>query len=674
MMRNIYLTLLILCFVGLQAQNKALLVNTKKLKPTERDSFALAERLVTDEMNYKAAIPIYEVLKKRYPKTLYFTYRLGECYLHKSDEYKKAVEYFEAVNEKEPKAADIKYFLGQAYLLNYQLDDAIRVFNEYLNQKISKEQKEKTEHFIENCKNAKILMANPREAKITNIGRPINSEFDEYVPVISADESVMIFTYRGEKSTGGKMNSSLMQDNYGTFFEDVFISYKDSSGNWIQPKSIGENINTMGHDAAIALSPDGQTLFIYKNISDLNGDIYFSRTEGKSWSNPLPLPGKVNTEHWEGSASLSADGKILYFSSNKPGGYGGKDIYRAKLQDDGTWGEIQNLGNSINTQYDDDAPFIHPDGKTLFFSSKGHNSMGGYDIFISKLQNDGTFTSPKNIGYPINTVDNDIYYVLNASGKRGYYSSGKPGGFGGQDIYIVEPGILDSLPKLTMVKGYVTLDNVPVSAHIVVYDEDTKEKIIETQSTSETGKYLLNLPPDRNYLVMYSVDDGDIPPVELTIEKHNEYKELPFDVNFISLMKVEDDSILVELDTKQDSLIEAPKEILPEKPLTELTDEEIIKYFGDKKSPGLVFKVQIAAYRFPENYTYNHLKDLGTIDKELLQDGVTRFTIGKFDTLNEAIAFNKKVHNHGQEDAFVIAVYNGKRKYLNELVAEGILK
>ena len=585
------------------------------------------------------------------------------------------MEYFEIVNEKEPKAADVKFFLGQAYLLNYQLDDAIAVFNEYLKQKISKEQREKTEHFIENCNNAKILMENPREAKITNIGKPINSEYDEYVPVISADESVMIFTYRGEKSTGGKMNSSLMQDDYGTYFEDVFISYKDEQGNWTEPKSIGENINTMGHDAAIALSPDGQILFIYKNVSDLNGDIYFSRLEGEDWSRPLPLPGKVNTEHWEGSASLSADGKTLYFSSNKPGGIGGKDIYRAHLKDDGTWGKVENLGIAINTKYDEDAPFIHPDGKTLFFSSKGHNSMGGYDIFISRLQDDGTFSEPENIGYPINTVDNDIYYVLNSSGKRGYYSSGKPGGIGGQDIYIVEPGMLDINPDVVMVSGYTTLDSEPVEAHIVVYDEDTKEKIMEINSSSETGKYLLNLPSDRNYLVIYSVEDEEILPEELTIEKQKGYKELPYDVNFMQLMAEQDDSLNFSVEMSKDTVVpENPEVVLPDKPLSELTDEEIIQYFGDKKAPGLVFKVQVAAYRFPENYTYEHLKDLGTVEKELLPDGVTRFTIGRYETLNEAIKFNQTVREHGQEDAFVIAIYQEKRKYLNELVQEGVLK
>ncbi len=672
-MKKIFVILFLISTSFVFAQNKALLVNVKKLKPSEKDSFELAERLVTDELNFLAAIPIYETLKERYPKMLYFTYRLGECYLHKSDEYGKSVEYFEIINEKEPKAADVKFFLGQAYLLNYQLDEAINVFNEYLKQKISKEQKEKTLHFIENCNNAKILMENPREAKITNIGSPINSPFDEYVPVITADESVMIFTYRGEKSTGGKMNSSLMQDKYGMYFEDVFISYKDSSGNWTPPKSLGDNINTIGHDAAIALSPDGQMLFIYKNVSDLNGDIYFSRLEGEDWSRPLPLPGKVNTEHWEGSASLSADGKTLYFSSNKPGGFGGKDIYKARLQDDGSWGEIENLGATVNTPYDDDAPFIHPDGKTLFFSSQGHNSMGRYDIFITQMQPDGTFSTPENIGYPINTVDNDIYYVLNASGKRGYYSSGKPGGMGGQDIYSVEPGMLDITPDVVMMSGYITLDKEPVEAKIMVYNQDTKEKVLEQHSSAETGKYLLNLPSDKNYLILFSIeDDESITPEEFTIAQQKGYRELKHDVHFMQLIAENNDTLNLPVkDTNTTILPEVP---LPDKPLTELTDQEIIQYFGDKTAEGLIFKVQVAAYRYPENYTYDHLVDLGTVEKELLDDGVTRFTIGRFETLNQAIAFNKTVHEHGQDDAFVIAIYHGKRKYLNELVAEGILK
>jgi Tol biopolymer transport system component len=190
----------------------------------------------------------------------------------------------------------------------------------------------------------------------------------------------------------------------------------------------------MGNDLAVSLSHDGQILFTYQDSPEGNGDLLISYLKDSVYSQPKKLTGEINTYAWEGSCSLSPDGKILYFSSNREGGYGGKDIYRAKLLSDSTWGNIINLGDSINTPYDEDAPFIHADGRTLFYSSNGLKSSGGYDIFRSLMENDSTFKKTENLGYPINSPVDDIYFSLTANGNKAYYSAQKKGGEGLTDL------------------------------------------------------------------------------------------------------------------------------------------------------------------------------------------------------------------------------------------------
>lgn len=642
--KSLFLFLMLTCIYSIgYTQNKAIALNVKTFDKADKANLDKAEDFFLQEY-YTLALPIYEDLIEKYPNETYLQYRLGMCYLKKQDAYDKAVLYLKPIAESDPDAADIKYFLGIAYHLTYQFDEAIKVLNEYLNQKIDDEQQQVTKRLIENCMNAKILVANPAEVTITNIGAPINSEASEYVPVISSDEQTMLFTYVGKRSKGG--------------FEDIFISEKSANGEWKNPDPLGDNINGYNHDACIALSPDGQILFIYKDSKDKKGEIYYSNLKGNDWSDPKPLLGEVNTNHWEGSASLSADGKTLYFTSDKPAGFGGRDIYKATLINDSIWGNIENLGPTINTPYNDDAPFIHPDGRTLVFSSEGHNSMGGYDIFHTQLQPDGTWLSPTNIGFPINSPDRDTYYVLSADGETGYFSSGRPGGYGLQDIYSVVPGLVGFKPAIAVVKGTVTLNNQPIEAEIIVTIQSSEETHSKLGSNSVTGEYLTNLPKGEIYEIIYKLKDahllklkGDSVIMELiAIENSDEFSEINKDVAFYTV------------DFESDVIVEEE-------------EENIEEIYGDKSMEGLVFKVQIAAYNMPENYSYDRLKGLGDVEKNLLDDGITRFTIGgDFNTLNLANEHRYKVVARGQDDAFVTAIYKGKRVYLEELIEQGILK
>ena len=196
----------------------------------------------------------------------------------------------------------------------------------------------------------------------------------------------------------------------GDYYEDVFISYKEEEG-WSKPKNIGPVINSHGHDAAIGLSPDGQTLYLYRSDSVKWGNIFACRLNGEIWESPMKLKAPINSKNWEGSCSINADNNILFFVSNRPEGFGGKDIYMIRKLPNGEWAAPKNLGPTINTPEDEDAPFIHVDGQTLYFSSKGHKSMGGYDIFKTTY-NEGGWSTPTNIGYPINTAEDDRFFVL----------------------------------------------------------------------------------------------------------------------------------------------------------------------------------------------------------------------------------------------------------------------
>jgi len=315
----------------------------------------------------------------------------------------------------------------------------------------------------------------------------------------------LIFTYKGERSIGGLQDEYGVPDPKGMYSEDILVSYK--LGNiWLTPQDIGSNINSAAHDACIALSGDGQKLFVYKDSQEGSGDIYESVLDSNVWTSPVKMNININSEYWEGSASLSPDEKTIYFTSEKPGGFGGRDIYKSSLREDGIWDEAVNLGPAVNTPYDDDAPFIHPDGKTLYFSSQGHNSMGGFDIFFTEILTDTLWAPSQNIGYPINTSGNDIFYVVSANSKRGYYSSERSGGFGQHDIFIVHQGQDAKKHALLLVKGKVTANDNPAMAKIEVLYTANGASQGHYHSNSASGKYLISLPTGNDYTIKYTVD------------------------------------------------------------------------------------------------------------------------------------------------------------------------
>jgi len=464
---------------------------------------------------FAQALEIYLSVYDKNAEDALLNYRIGNCYL-KSITKAKAVKYLEKAEELQYTIEkDLYYLLAQAYHQSMQWDKAIDAYTSYTDGLTLQEIKTLgpiIEKKIEECKVGKILLEKPVKVKIENIGATINSAYPDYAPVISSDEAVLMFTSRRDGSTGGKDKLT------GEYDEDVFVSYQKNE-KWSQAKNIGTPISTKEHDSNIALSNDGQKLILYKDDNGI-GNIYESVQKGDKWSTPEKLQTPISTNAHESSASYSPDGKILYFVSNRPDGVGGRDIYYARLNDKGQWDNVTNIGNTINTPYDEEGVFMHPDGKTLYFSSQGHQTMGGFDIFKSVLDS-GKWSKPENIGYPINSPDDDLFFVLAASGLRGYYASVKDGGFGDLDIYVIN--FIDQKPivYVTILKGTITdaVTSQPLEADIEIIDNEKNESVARFNSNSATGNYLVSLPSGKNYGIavnakgyLFHSENVNIPP------------------------------------------------------------------------------------------------------------------------------------------------------------------
>jgi hypothetical protein len=332
---------------------------------------------------------------------------------------------------------EILYFLGQAYHYSEKFDSAILFYDRYnrvlsrsLNLAKSNKINEVNRKIFE-CRNAVIYKEHPVDVKITNLSVKINSEYPDYAPSVSEDESLLVFTSR---RPGGNLNERVAVDH--EYYEEVFISEK-VNGEWQPAKNPGAPLNTGYHNASVNISPDGLEMIVYHDTG--GGDLLLStREKGGPWSTPKPMEG-INTEYLESSATISEDDKTIYFTSNRPGGYGGTDIYSCELGKGGRWVNVKNLGPLVNTEMDEEGVFISANGQHLYFSSNGLAGMGDLDIYRSAFDPvKKEWTEPVNMGYPINSPENDIYFVLTATEQYAYMSSLRSDNFGEQDIYMID--------------------------------------------------------------------------------------------------------------------------------------------------------------------------------------------------------------------------------------------
>ncbi|MCB0495783.1 MAG: PD40 domain-containing protein [Cyclobacteriaceae bacterium] len=457
----------------------------------------LADEIMRETKAYEDARDLYVTASNLDPNNVRANYMSGITMLQ-SVTKGKATDYFLKVLESDPDYSfDLLYKVGLGYHYGYKFDEATKYYEQYLDKLAANPdylgndmvEESVVKRKIFECEQGKILMEFPEEVEIVNLGSDVNSKYYDYAPVVDADENVMIFTSRRKE---GNLNEDVADDNIP--YEDIFISRKVND-RWDYPDNIGNVVNTMYHDSNVGLSKDGKELFIYKDENE--GDIYVSnQDENGNWTYPEPLDKHINTEFSETSVSLSPDGNTMFFSSNKPGGEGGFDIWVSHRNDKGKWEKAENLGTPINTPLDEDGPFIGFDGKTLYFSSRGGNGMGGFDIYRVEYDSASqVWSAPTNMGYPINTPDDDIYFTPSKDGKHAYYSTVKEDGIGYTDIYMLK--VPDEMkhedPNAKPVVAAAPVELAPVTLTVTVNGPSgPTEAVISLREVTGTGGLAAN--------------------------------------------------------------------------------------------------------------------------------------------------------------------------------------
>ncbi len=548
MSRNIYritciyliLQLIIINFVAAQSEVR---VPHRSLK-VKREGFLDAYQNLMDGDKWakrgKGAIPkaleyylkVYEY-NKDCPE---LNYKIALCYL-RSDKKSKSLDFLNAAYQKKPLVAkDILYLLGRAYQFNLDFDKAIEQYNAFYNSLKNRDKRRLSEMVnknIEECKSGKELLSKPKRTAIKNIGESINSIYDDYNALLLGGDSVMFFTSRRPARKKERPD----RVNY-MFDEDIYIAHC-KAGDWQNAEYLEDgDLNTKHNEAIVWTSEDGKTRYLYDGFRK-NGDILVTTYIKGKWKHPRKMKGKLNTSSSETSMSITKDGNTIYYVSNdSKDNLGGKDIYYSFRKQNGKWGKPQNVGSVINTMYDEESVYVKPDGKVMFFSSKGHNSMGGYDIFRSEKDGGGNWTKPENIGYPVNTPDDELFYRPSNNEKVAYFSAKRPDTKGNYDIYKViylgseKKMMLSSEEQLIAyfdkpiteifnrvseevkidsaisMQGFITdiKRSTPIMAKLDLIDIE-RSQVVATTMSDASGAYRVPLPEWKKYGVQINAKD-----------------------------------------------------------------------------------------------------------------------------------------------------------------------
>jgi len=477
---------------------------------------------------YRLAIDEYKKAYEFNPSNALLNYKIGRCHSVDNDKT-EAIKYFlKSITLDERISLDMEYndvnlLLANAFHKDYQFDKAIEYYKKHKNnlapEYLAKEA-EQLDKYINECVMAKAMVANPERVFVDNMGEMVNSAYPDYRPLVLPEENMIIFTSSRENTTGQK------RDDDSHYFEDIFATYYED-GNWTLPQN-SYDLNSNNHDATAGISSDGSILYIYKSSGGNN--LYESHLIDNMYSYPKRIEKNINDGLKQSSASLTFDKTTLYFTSIRDDGYGGQDIYFTKKDMKGRWMKPINIGATINTPYDEEGVFISLDGKSIYFSSRGHNAMGGFDIFRSDYV-DGRWSNPENLGHPINTPEDDVFFTMAANGQRGYYSSKKKDGYGSHDLYMItfleaskplqihqeeilfaynsrdiSPALAPRIEQNTVLEGVILDENtlIPVRATIEITDNSKSEILASFESNSTSGSYLITLKPGINYGITVS--------------------------------------------------------------------------------------------------------------------------------------------------------------------------
>lgn len=464
--------------------------------------------------NYEAGIPYFDKAIAKDPLFI-------DAYIMKADfaarcgQNELAIQAYRKAIEIDPNVSSTGYVYYDLAVLEWSAGEyaaALEHGKKFMTFKSANpESIEETKWLIVNCEFAIEAIKNPVPFNPVNVGAGVNSEDPEYFPTLTVDQKQLLYTRRVTSPRNGYQQ------------EDFFIS-NDMDGYWGKGSPMPPNINTSNNEGAPTFAPDGRTLIFVGCVDMHNGygegrrgygscDLFITEKIGENWLDPINLPGRVNTANWETQPSLSADGKTLYFIRGSVKGSGGRnqrngDIYVSKKQADGSWGEPAALPKNVNTPYSESSVLIHPDGKTLYFASNGHIGMGGYDLYMTTLQPDGSWSDPKNLGYPINTAKNENSLLVYSNGEVAIFGSDRAGGLGELDLYsFVMPESIR--PTRTIYMTGTVFDattNAKLEAEFKLIDMETNQEIVNSFSDRLNGSFLVTLPVDKDYALVVNKD------------------------------------------------------------------------------------------------------------------------------------------------------------------------
>lgn len=615
-----------LCILGLSLWSSA--ARAQGDKTSFNWKFEEANKLMEEKL-YNQAADIWRELLATDSENANLQYKVGISYFRSYNQKSKALPFLERASQLrttgnsgsfntsgydpfEPKErnapVEVNYYLARAYHLNNQFDLADQTYKKFLDEAGEKhELQPMAVRGMEQTANARTLQASPLAYQVSNVGPVINSDHPDFSPVLSVDGNALFYTSRRIRPDSS--NADVLDLIAGLPFENIYVSYKNREGEWQTPELLNINPPGSGHMAIVNVAADGQTLLIYKDDQG-DGNLYESKLVGEVWSDPVLIGSDVNSRGWEPHAAITADGSTLYFVSDRAGGVGGRDIYRVVRLPNGEWSKAQNLSPVVNTKYDEDGVFIHPNGRTMYFSSMGHNSMGGFDIFYTDMQEDGTWSKPTNLGSPLNTADDDVFFITTADGRRGYFSSDQIGGYGEKDIYFVDLPSEMEAEGLTVLKGYIIPapgESLPPSTILYVTDKTTGE-VKAYKPRQRDGVYVAILPPCREYNLDYRVNDVTVHTEDIFVECESAYQEINKEI-YLSPVSLAGPASIVDL----------PKGSPPGKkekgePVTPaLTDAEIRARAEKHTAPDASYADEFAKY-----YAYN-VKDIDQTEARWVQ-------------------------------------------------------
>lgn len=439
--------------------------------------------------NYEGALTEYLKLLQEDPNSIDYHRCIGYCYLQLHGDKTKALPYLEKFR-KEKKFRKYLHELGYVYELAGRYDDAISVYKDILD-KPAKGQEQIANLHLDYCNRAKEAIQHPVNVTFKNLGKRINSEFPDYLPYLGRNEGLLVFTSRRKGTTGSTI------DFDGYYASDIYLA-EGKNGYFGKAKNAGNKLNTAGDEEVVGITPDGRGLLIYSDLGGQNyGDLSSTEeTKPLTYPEPKKLSAEINSSQLETSGTWSNDGTTLIFSSNREGGFGGLDLYMAKRLPDGSFAEPINLGGALNTDLDEDFPILSSDGLTMTFSSQGHSSIGGFDVFTSLWDSTRkAWSPPVNLGYPINTSGDEVSFWLSQDGAHGYMSAWRPEGLGDLDLYQVLFNDLAPEPSFLIGCQVIAGDSAKPNVRATVFFVDrASADTIGIYTTRRSGKFFVYQP------------------------------------------------------------------------------------------------------------------------------------------------------------------------------------